>query len=117
TTAPAALVAGLPAAEAAGLVNNALGPAAASKFTAIRTGLKPGTWRSYFCQDANGNLTTGYKSCVGAGAFDSYYSTAYNQIKKVWGGGDETKIPLEARDVRFVFKQWAFALIKYLQKA
>ena len=120
TTAPAASLVGLPAAAAATMTANALGAPAAGKFTGIRIGLKPGSWHSYFCTDANGILSgagAGYKNCVGAGAEDSYFATAYNQIKAVWGQGDETKIPIDARDVRFMFKQWAFALIKYFQVA
>ena len=120
TTAPAASLVGLTPTEVSNMRVNALGAAAATSFSGYRIGLKPGSWRSYYCTDANGVLSgagSGYHNCVGAGGFDSYFITAYNRLKAVWGGGDETKIPIEARDVRFLFKQWTFALIKYFQVA
>jgi len=81
------------------------------------TGLKPASWKSFFCTDANGDINTGYNKCAGGGGFDSFFKTAYNQLVAVYGKGLETNLPPEIRDVRFFFKQFVFAMIKYFQVA
>lgn len=123
--------------NARGLANdpNALGPTAitnpdpasdAPKFKELKIGMKPSRWYSFFCSDAGGitggNLA-GYHNCVGANRDPAaptaqyFFDTAYSQMVKVAGNGLVQNLPTEARDIRFLFKQWIFALVKYLAVA
>src|SRR5262249_14436353 len=95
------------------VVKNALGPAAADKFDVLSKGMKPDRWYTVFCNDATGDLKTGYSKCK----VNYFFSNAYAQLVSVYGKGNEGNIPVEARDLRFLFKQWIFALVKYLQSA
>ena len=94
------------------IAHNALGAAAVAKYSKLNIGLKPAAWHSFFCTDPSKTST-----CAGFGANDSFFQTAYNQLIKVAGGGVAGNLPTETQDVRFLFKQWIFALVKYLQVA
>jgi hypothetical protein len=120
TASPSVVPAGSP------MLANALGTkvlnadgSVTKQFSVMALSMKPGTWRSLFCSDANaaGDPTTGYKKCAGRTGFDSFFKTAYEQVKKVYGKGVETNLPPDVRDVRFLFKQFVFAMLKYLQVA
>ncbi len=101
TAAPLALAPGFPA--------NAVGIAAKGFGLG---GMKPGHHAVTFCNDANGNLSTGYKNCTKAG---DTFPQSYNRVLNILGKGIVSNLPVEARDNRFFFKQWFIALVKYLK--
>jgi hypothetical protein len=97
---------------------NDLGSDKPIEFKGIGPGLKPTTWQSFFCVDnkgldAGGKLS-GYNpdTCSNAANSDlSYFKNAFNQVNKIWAG--DLRLT-EMSDVRFFFKQWVFAFVKYL---
>jgi hypothetical protein len=121
TTAPPAAVAGL---SNPNLTVNALGAAAvtdpASAFAGLAVGLKPGTWYSFFCTDGRGldasGRLDGYGNCFGqsAGYNGYYFDTMQFMVAQAFGN---KPVPTELANRRFYFKQWIFALIKYLHVA
>jgi hypothetical protein len=76
-------------------------------------GLKLGHQQVTFCFDANGDLNTGYYSCSAGDTFP----TSFAQVQQVFGKGRTANLPTEAQDVRFFFKQWFKAFVKYMQVA
>ncbi len=100
-----------PVALAPGYASNALGVAA--KGFGIG-GMKPGHHSVTFCNDANGNLTTGYRNCTKAG---DTFPQSFNRVLNILGKGVVANLPVEARDNRFYFRQWFIALVKYLKSA
>ncbi len=81
-------------------------------------GLKPGHPASAFCLDANGDLDTGYFMCnAPAGAQGDIFSTSFARVVQVMGKGKVTNLPNDVRDVRFFWKQYFTALVKYFKAA
>jgi hypothetical protein len=89
------------------------------EFKGIGPGLKPTTWQSFFCTDGKGldgtGKLSGYQpqncSNAGTGTDLSYFKNAFNQVNNIWKG--DTRLT-EMSDVRFFFKQWVFAFVRYL---
>ncbi len=88
-------------------------------------GLKPGHLQAAFCLDATG-VATDYKFCtspVGSGKGDivgangDIFATSFNRVLAVMGKNQVTNLPSEAQDVRFFFRQYVIAVIKYLTVA
>ncbi len=74
-------------------------------------GLKLGHQQVTFCFDANGDLDTGYYYCSAGDTFP----TSFAQVKEIFGKGKTANLPTEAQDVRFFFKQWFKAFVKYMK--
>ena len=74
----------------------------------LALGLKPGKPQVVFCNDADGDPTTGYADCVSGAIFD----TSFQQVIATLGGGDLSKLPTAVRDRRFFFKAYVTALMK-----
>ena len=123
TTAPPAAVAAHPAFLANALGPNAVFAPADGRFSSLAQGLKPGRWNSYFCFDndpAGQDYTNHFTNCVGNtldGTQRYYFDAAYHLMTTHAAGGNVTNLPTDFQDVRYFFKTWIFALIKYLQVA
>lgn len=76
----------------------------------MELGLKPGHPQVTFCIDPNGDLNTGYTTCPVTG---DLWSTSYERVLDVMGKGKVANLPIEARDVRFFWKAYFTALVKY----
>jgi hypothetical protein len=87
-------------------------------------GLKPGHQKIAFCDD-HSNVPQSYATCDSnsldvqnltwtAGQGDAF-STAYQRVFKVLGAGTVGKLPGDAQDVRFFFKEWGQALLQYMK--
>jgi hypothetical protein len=87
-------------------------------------GLKPGHQKTAFCDD-HSNVPASYASCDAnsldvptahwtAGEGDTF-TTAFQRVFRVLGGGKTSRLPSEAQDVRLYFKEWAQALIQYMK--
>jgi hypothetical protein len=91
-------------------------------FTGMSPGMKPTTWQVFYCQDGaglNGSQLSGYspeKCNVNGGSPEdiSYFKHTLNQLIAVAGGGKLNALPLDFQDIRFLFKEWIFALVQYL---
>jgi hypothetical protein len=129
TTAPPAAVAAHPQFKGNALGTLAVtGPVAAGdtppgRFGTLAQGLKPGRWNSYFCSDidpAGQDFTGHYTKCSG-NALDGtqryYFDTAYALMTQVAANNNINNLPTDFQDVRYFFKTWIFALVKYLQVA
>ena len=93
-------------------------------------GLKPGHQKVAFCDDHTSSLTgdtalSSYALCDAnsldvptqqwtAGQGDSFY-TAYQRVFKVLGASNANKLPADAQDIRFYFREWVQAAIQYLK--
>jgi hypothetical protein len=77
--------------------------------TVQRLGLKPGTANIVFCPDH-----THLANCPGSFVGLSM-QTAYARVLTVMAGGNVAKLPTEAQDVRFFFKEYVRALIQYFK--
>ena len=94
----------------AGDVNN-LGPDNAMAINpGFQTGLKLGHQQVSFCFDANGDINTGYNSCTSGDTF----STSYKRVLSIFGKGNVNNLPIEVQDIRFYFKMWTQAFLKYM---
>jgi len=71
-----------------------------------RTYLKPGDPQVVFCQDPAGK-----SGCTS----DTLWNTSWNYVIQTLGHGDLFKVPTEARDRRFYFRLYSFALMKYMK--
>jgi hypothetical protein len=129
TTAP-------PSLAPASMAPNALGPAGVTAFTGapcsaaqlygtadagggcgennIALGLKPGTWYAYICADAGGldanGVPVGYTNCTA----NYYFTEAQAAVQAAFGNLPPNS---ELLSLRFYFKQWILALVKYLETA
>jgi hypothetical protein len=84
----------------------------------LTRGLQPGHPQAAFCLDANGNVTSGYSLCTAPlGAEGDLFATSLQRVVQVLGSGNVNNLPEEARDVRFYWKQYFSALVKYLMVA
>jgi hypothetical protein len=94
---------------------NAVGTAAKSAGSNIGVGMKPGTWFSYFCADGNGldaaGKLSGYKDCVGGGS--NYFKAFQEQMAAAVGG--VANLPKDVQSLRWVFKQFVLASVKYFK--
>jgi hypothetical protein len=98
-----------------------LGMDATKVSSALKLGLKLGHASAAFCWDATGDLTTdgagnlvnGYQDCDQGDMF----STSFARVLAVFGKGSTANLPSDAQDVRFFFKMYSTALIKYLTVA
>lgn len=82
---------------------------------AMKLGMKLGHQKVTFCADANG---TDYKACDGPyGLQGDTFSASFAHVQKVFGKGKVSNLPTEVQDVRFFFRMWVTALIKYLMNA
>ncbi len=96
----------------------ALGQNAALVNPKMTLGLKPGHPQATICLDANGDLATGYYDCAApAGANGDLFSTSFTRVLQVLGKGKTSNLPNDVRDVRFFWKQYVIALVKYLKVA
>lgn len=115
TTTPAALAVD-PSADGVTLASGALLPGtnimdkdAPPVLKGMRLGLKPGHQKVAFCDDH-----TNLAQCSLKYQGDTF-STAYQRVLDVLGGGKVTAMPAEAQDIRFFFKEWVPALVQYLK--
>ncbi len=74
-------------------------------------GLKLGHEKVAFCWDANGDVQTGYKNCDVGDTF----STSFNRVLTIFAKNKLANLPTNCQDVRFFFRQWVIALLKYMQ--
>ena len=79
----------------------------------LKTGLKPGHQKVVICDDANGDSAKGYQSCIGGDNF----STSFKRVLQVFGHGRLSSLPSEVQDVRFFWRQYFKALVKYFKVA
>ncbi len=88
-------------------------------------GLKPGHLQAAFCLDATG-VATDYQLCTSppgsgqgdiVGASGDIFATSFSRVLAVMGKSQVTSLPSEAQDVRFFFRQYVIALLKYLTVA
>lgn len=80
----------------------------------LETGLKPGHQKVIFCDDANGDFAgSGYSSCTKGDNFQ----TSFRRVLKIFGHGKLSNLPSEVRDVRFFWKEYVKAIVKYYLKA
>jgi hypothetical protein len=102
---------------------NNLGMKAISVTPNYALGMKLGHQQATFCMDATGDLRTdahgnlnhGYQVCAGPwGATGDIFATSFNRVVQFFGKGEVLNLPVEVRDVRFFFKQYVIALVKYL---
>ena len=86
----------------------------------LKAGLKLGHQKVIFCDDANGDFQTdpttkahlktgGYNACTGGDTF----SKSFSKVLSVFAKGKIGNLPPEVQDVRFFWKQWVKAFIKY----
>jgi hypothetical protein len=107
----------------------ALGPAAPIVVASgLQLGLKAGHPKAAFCLDANGQLLldangnfmqgSGYQNCPNPpNGTGDLMSTSFAQVLHVLGHDNVNNLPAEVQDVRFFWKQYATALIKYFEVA
>ena len=85
-------------------------------------GLKPGHLQAAFCLDATGNAAD-YQHCSSpagsergeiVGSSGDIFATSFGRVLAVMGKNKVTNLPSEAQDVRFFFRQYVIALLKYL---
>jgi hypothetical protein len=96
---------------------NNLGPDnAVSLLSGLSLGLKLGHQKVMFCMDANADLTTGYQFCGldPYGATGDTFSTSFAQVLKIFGRGKLVNLPPDVQDVRFFFKMFSIAFLKYM---
>ena len=77
-------------------------------------GMKPGHHTVAFCNDATGDLNADYGDCQDTG---DTFPASYARVLSVLGKGKVSNLPLDVQDVRFFWKQWFQALVKYLHVA
>jgi hypothetical protein len=82
-------------------------------YLGLALGLKPGHTPAAFCLDTTGDINTGYSVCQTGDLF----STSFARVLSVLGKGKVTNLPVEVQDVRFFWKQYVTALIKYFMVA
>jgi hypothetical protein len=81
-------------------------------------GLKPGHPSATFCLDANGDFSSGYNYCSAPqGAQGDLFSTSFARVLQVLGQGKVANLPVEAQDVRFFWRHYVTALVKYMMVA
>jgi hypothetical protein len=85
----------------------------------LRLGLKLGHQKTVFCSD---HTMTGLAGCDEASLVGDVFQTSYNRVCSVLGGGGTScpesavaKVPLDAQDNRFYFKEWFLALVQYMK--
>ena len=86
----------------------------------FKLGLKPGHQQVVFCLDPTGDLTNptaGYQYCGlqddSYGAAGDVFMTSFLQVQKIFGQGNLKNLPYEVQDVRFFFKAYVTAILKY----
>jgi hypothetical protein len=95
----------------------ALGPAILDVNHKHVLGLKPGHPQATFCLDANGQAD-GYTYChAPAGRRGDLFATSFARVLQVLGKNKVPNLPIEAQDIRFFWKQYVIALIKYFKVA
>ncbi len=100
------------------LDNVALGFDVTLANSGMSLGLKPGHPQATFCLDANGDINTGYYDCSApAGANGDLFTTSYQRVLQVLGGGKVSNLPIEAQDQRFFWRHYVTALVKYFKVA
>ena len=78
-------------------------------------GMKPGHMKVTFCIDPTGDVTKGYKYCNAPwGSTGDVFRTSYDWVLRVFGKGKVTKLPFDAQDIRFYWKQYTTAIFKYM---
>jgi hypothetical protein len=112
---------GNPNCTAAAVQARTCNPSVPAPTNGITLGLKPGTWVSLFCSDAGGldgtGTPVGYTTCIGAGnaAYQGFYfDTMQQAVANSYG---TLPVPGELANRRFFFKEWMFAMVKYLETA
>ncbi len=93
-----------------GDVNNIGMRAALAVAPSMIIGIKPGHQTVGFCWDANGDPSTGYTSCTTGDTFP----VSFARVLQVFGHGQVSNLPIQARDVRFFFQAWGEAFLKML---
>ncbi len=73
-------------------------------------GMKPGRHQAAFCPDPDSGQLTG---C----ALGDIWQTSLDQVLRIYGKGHDYNVPPELRDVRFYFKQYVRAIVRYLKVA
>ncbi len=111
---------------------NATGYVASKKVNSgYEGGLKPGHIQAAFCLDATGNIdaqgsTPDYKICKSPpgsqtgpifGHQGDIFITSYERVLAIMGKNRIQNLPSEVQDVRFFFRQYVIALLKYLHVA
>jgi hypothetical protein len=79
----------------------------------MRLGLKPGHQKTAFCDADRTNLQQ-LLDCDQKWLGDTFSNT-FARTLSVLGGGKVANMPLDARDVRFFFKEWVKAIIQYMK--
>jgi hypothetical protein len=84
-------------------------PNAPAALTIQRLGMKPGTANVAFCPDHTNLIKcpTTYRGLT--------FQTVQARVLAILGGGNLAKLPVEAQDVRFFFKEYVTALLQYLE--
>jgi hypothetical protein len=82
----------------------------------IQTVLKPGFPIAMFCADPETMNLCGWDPGT-AGHQGAIFAATHEQVRTVLGGGDDAKIPADARDPATYVRFFAKALVKYLRAA
>jgi hypothetical protein len=83
--------------------------------TGITLGLKPGHPQVIFCLDLDptGDIFNGYNYCNTGDIF----ATSYARVLHVMGKDKVANLPIDVQDIRFFWKQYFTAVVKYLKAA
>jgi hypothetical protein len=103
----------------AALTTDPMDPNAPDPIVQLRLGLKLGHQKTVFCPD---HSMAGLQSCDESTYVGDVFSKSYSRVCSVLAGGGAScppaavhRLPLDARDNRFFFKEWVQALVQYMK--
>ncbi len=80
-------------------------------FVQMRIGLKPGHQKTAFCDD---HSIMGLTNCDEAWLGDTF-PNSFARAVQVIANNSALKMPVDAQDSRFFFKEWVYAFLQYLK--
>lgn len=103
----------------AALTTDPMDPSAPDPIVQLRLGLKLGHQKTVFCPD---HSMQGLQSCDESTYVGDVFSKSYSRVCSVLANGGANcpsaavhRLPLDARDNRFYFKEWVQALVQYMK--
>lgn len=105
--------------QGAALTTDPMDPNAPDPIVQMRLGLKLGHQKAVFCLD---HTTSGLQNCDESAYVGDVFTISYSRMCAVLGNGGTScpaaavhRLPLDARDNRFFFKEWVQALVQYMK--